>query len=105
MYIYEFFHPELDRAGMKSIVDSRDAIWGKRVTMEDPVFGRIQSAPVRTKSSIRDWGCVEPSSFGNKLDEVEEVIIYASERGPTDVLAPCRSGHPMLPFDAHRPRM
>lgn len=62
----------------------REAIWGKPILMDDPVFGRIRYVPNRRLPHLGSWYCIAASSFGNKLDQVEDLIIHADKDGPTE---------------------
>ncbi len=66
------------------ILRHREAIWGKPILMDDPVFGRIRYAPNRTQPHLGVWYCLAASSFGNRLDQVEDLIIHADKDGPTE---------------------
>jgi hypothetical protein len=66
------------------VFQHREAIWGKPIVMEDLVFGRIRYAPNRKMPDRGVWCCVQASHFGNRLEEVEDFIIYADEQGPTE---------------------
>lgn len=66
------------------IIRHRDAIWGKPILMDDPVFGRIRYAPNRKLPHLGSRYCLDVSSFGNRLDQVEDFVIYANKYGPTE---------------------
>ncbi len=67
-----------------AILRHREAIWGRPILMDDPVFGRIRYVPNRKLPHLGSWYCVAKSSFGNKLDQVEDFIIRADQHGPTE---------------------
>lgn len=66
------------------ILQRREKIWGKPILREDPLFGRIRHTQDRKSPHLGSWYCVARSSFGNKLDQVEDFIIHADQQGPTE---------------------
>lgn len=69
---------------LREILRHRGAIWFKPILMDDPVFGRIRYVPNRTLPHPGSWYSMAAPSFGNKLDQVEDLIIYADKDGPTE---------------------